>query len=149
MPAEKTTILGLVKNDSSSMGATLNLDGLVVLDEGFSRPHWAFANISHEAFRLIPESPDTILLDGLLLIASEFLDHQEIQKSLRSAGAGSSRVIDLNSRSLDDAVRAKLAAALKGFTVLVICLAGSSVARQIAEAEKLGISFRVVMEDRS
>ena len=146
MSVDKTTILGLIKRDANGLIESQDVNALIVLDEGFDRPSWGFANATADSRRLVPEEPSTILLDGLLLLASETRSDVDAFRTLNDLCGEKSKIIDLNKNSPDSELRELIPNALAGFEVLVVGLKGSSVLNQIPSIQGLGLQVRVVAE---
>ena len=62
-----------LEDSTKGLGESRETVGSLLLNEGFDRPFWA-AEATRTA-KVIPNSPETILVDGLVLLFEEFAGH--------------------------------------------------------------------------
>ena len=136
--------------------------GLIRLDEGHDRPVWE--HLSKDV-RLIPRSPETIMFDGLILLAitelglanleainlasikslencHSYVDHYDLLKSSKHKAKAQESFIDLSNHEIQLGLYEKLAALLRGHQVNVIPLSGPG-AEIVTELKRLGIKHEV------
>jgi hypothetical protein len=102
MATDITALLVVDKNDSRGTLPSQNLHYILKLDEGHDRPVWIWVHNSDrdgEARRLsslVPEAPETVLEDGLLLLIAEGLEEEGLRAALNGRRNGPNRLYDLN-----------------------------------------------------
>ena len=152
MPTDITTYIHL-ESQAAGMAGGRQVDHSIRLDEGFDRPYWEWVqNKPVRAFLgsvWVPEKPETLLLDGLLMLAAEGLNQPEIlaaADAIRRDKGSNTTIVDIAQHPLDSALKQLLASALANYTVNIVCLPGSGVLRQIHELDSLGINYRLLEE---
>jgi hypothetical protein len=151
MPIEITNYITIDKiSNNKGFYPGSNLECLIELNEGHSRPVWTVIkdnrNIGTKTSRLIPESPNSMLLDALLLVGSEVFHSGVLQDRLAIARAEKHDFIDLNVHKIEKDIYKFLPEVFEGFVVNIIALPGSTLASQSGELKRLGIRFRYFEE---
>jgi hypothetical protein len=157
-----TALMGLQKLSTEGFYEEKITSGLIRLDEGHDRPVWE--HLSREA-RLIPYSPETIMLDGILLLAMtelglnsvegintaskesveecfNYIDTYDLKKSAHKASKSPAPFIDLSDEDVSNNLYDKLASLLQGHQVNIILLSGNgeNLSRDLS---RLGIKYEV------
>ena len=145
MSQEKTTIVGLTKVGSKGQDGQ-GLEGLIILDEGHSRPSWSFANMGRASRSWVPEAPETMLLDGLLMLVTDYLKVPSLVAQIDNQVRNSKNLVDLNRNPISSAVRSSIRPALADYTVLVVCLEGSFIPGLVGQLGDLGVSYKVLTD---
>jgi len=145
-----TEITALLLAEKKSTGGTLrdqDIHFILKLDEGHDRPVWTWvynANQDLETKRispLVPEMPETILHDGLLLLIAEGLMDEGLRASLNSRRNGPSRLYDLNLPEAGDfeALREGIPEALETLKLRLVRLPGCSISAEQATSNFLEV----------
>jgi hypothetical protein len=139
----------LLAEKKSTRGTLLDQDihFILKLDEGHDRPVWTWVhNVDRdgEAKRispLVPEMPETILQDGLLLLIAEGLMDEGLRASLNSRRNGPSRLYDLNLPQAGDfdALRQGIPEGLESLKLRLVRLPGCSISLEQATTNSLDV----------
>lgn len=148
MAIDITALLMVDKNDSRGTLPEQHINYMLKLDEGHDRPVWVWVHNSdedREASRLsplVPEMPETMLEDGILLLLAEGLQDEGLRASLDNRRNGRNRLYDLHLPSGGDFknLRAGIPEAMESLTVRLVRLPGCSIKPEEAEA----LSVKVV-----
>jgi hypothetical protein len=142
MAIDITALLLVDKNVKRSTLPEQHLDYILKLDEGHDRPVWVWVHNSDRDGEsgnlspLVPEAPETILEDGLLLLIAEGLGDEGLRAALNGRRSPQNRLYDLN---LPDGgnfanLRKGIAEAIAPLTVRLVRLPGCSIKAEEAEA---------------
>jgi len=147
LPTEITALL--LAEKVSPVGTFLdhNIHFILKLDEGHDRPVWVWvynADQEVEAKRispLVPEMPESILQDGLLLLIAEGLMDEGLRASLNARRTGPSRLYDLNLPQEGDfeTLRAGIPEALETVKLRLVRLPGCSITSEQAITNSLEV----------
>lgn len=102
MPTDITALLLVSNNGSKGTLPDQTVDYILKLDEGHDRPVWVWVHNSETDVEpkrlssLVPEMPETILEDGLLLLIAEGLRDEGLRAALNGRRSGPNRLYDLN-----------------------------------------------------
>lgn len=148
MAIDITALLMVDKNDSRGTLPEQHIHYMLKLDEGHDRPVWVWVHNSdkdREASRLsplVPEMPETMLEDGILLLLAEGLRDEGLRASLDTRRNGRNRLYDLHLPAGGDFknLRAGIPEAMESLTVRLVRLPGCSIKPEEAEA----LSVKVV-----
>lgn len=135
MATEITAFLLVDKKNSRGTMPDQNIHYILQLDEGHSRPVWTWLkNVDQDRnpktiSPLVPEMPDTILQDGLLLMLAEGIMDEGLRATLNSRRTGQARLYDLNLPADGDfeSLRANISQAIDSLTVRLVRLPGCSI----------------------
>lgn len=148
MATEITALLIVDKNDSRGTLPDRNLHYILKLDEGHDRPVWIWVHNSDrdsEARKLsplVPEAPETMLEDGLLLLIAEGLEDEGLRAALNVRRNGPTRLYDLNLPNGGDfaSLRAGIAESIAPLTVRLVRFPGCSIDARAAEALPIDVA---------
>jgi hypothetical protein len=139
----------LERKSAGDFIANRRIDHIIELDEGHDRPCWIWVKngratpLRGRSGCWIPESVETMLLDGLMMIVAEGLEDQSLIAQLDDLRFGSN--VDL-SRSVSPAgFRDGLAGALQDFVVNVVLFQDSTIISQVAKLGAFGIDSTLSM----
>lgn len=81
MATEITGYLMLERTEMTTLSSNRTIDYIVSLDEGHDRPVWQWVKnpISGSKSAWVPEKPDFILIDGLLMIIADGLQEPSLK----------------------------------------------------------------------
>lgn len=149
MAKEITGFLILEKTNPESFIPTNDVQFILGLNEGHDRPLWEWMlngakGDATKVSSIVPEKPETILLDGLLLLIADGLKDPSLLAMIDQYRSGSSALIDLNLFEVTDELRSGLASALEGYLVNIVILPGSHLKNNVSDFSKLGIEHRVL-----
>ena len=149
MAKEITGFIILEKTNPESFIPKNDVQFILSLNEGHDRPiwEWMLNGANRDATKgssLVPEKPETILLDGVLLLIADGLKDPSLLAMINQYRSGSSSLIDLNLFEVSVELRAGLASALEGYIVNIVILPGSHLANNISDFSKLGIEHRIL-----
>lgn len=148
MPIDVTAFLVIEKKQLVANSGTREIVGVISLNEGHDRPVWEWIKYpggNGPCTRWIPSEPKTILVDGLLMFATEGLRTLELIDEVQTSSRTTRNLTDLTFGHLDvEASRGKLGKALKDFIVNVVTYNGSSARLQAEENSARGISIRKI-----
>ncbi len=147
MATEITALLIVDKNDSRGTIPDQNLHYILKLDEGHDRPVWIWVHNSDrdgepgKLSPLVPEAPETMLEDGLLLLIAEGLEDEGLRAALNGRRNGPNRLYDLNLPNGGDfaSLRAGISESITPLTVRLVRLPGCSIKAEEAEALSLEV----------
>ena len=147
MATDITALLVVDKNDSRGTLPSQNLHYILKLDEGHDRPVWIWVHNSDrdgEARRLsslVPEAPETVLEDGLLLLIAEGLEEEGLRAALNGRRNGPNRLYDLNLPNGGDFanLRDGISESIAPLTVRLVRLPGCSMKSEDSETLDLQI----------
>jgi hypothetical protein len=147
LATEITALLLAEKKESRGTLPDQNIHFILKLDEGHDRPVWIWVYNSDsevEAKRispLVPQMPETILQDGLLLLIAEGLRDEGLRAALNSRRNGPSRLYDLNLPDEGDygALRNGIREALASLNLRLVRLPGCSITAEQATANSLEV----------
>lgn len=151
MAKEITGFLILEKNNTESFIPTNDVQCILGLNEGHDRPVWQWMlngskrNVGRDS-ALVPEKPDTILMDGLLLLIADGLQDPSLIAKIDQYRSSATSLIDLNLNAVVGDLRSGVANALEGYIVNIVLLPGSHLSNNVLEFSKLGIAHRVLSE---
>jgi hypothetical protein len=142
MAIDITALLMVDKNDSRGTLPEQHLHYILKLDEGHDRPVWVWVHNSDRDIDpkrlspLVPESPETMLEDGILLLLAEGLRDEGLRATLDSRRNAPNRLYDLHIPEGGDFehLRASIPEALESLTVRLVRLPGCSIKPEDAEA---------------
>ena len=139
-----SAIMGLEKINKDTFYEQRITTGLIRLDEGHDRPVWE--HLSKKA-KLIPYSPETIFLDGIILLAITELGVElaELVKVENKALDDQEHFIDLNLDSTPSAIYEKLANILKDHQLNVFALENKG-DQFSEELSRLGIKHEIFVK---
>jgi hypothetical protein len=130
-----TAFLLVEKNNSRGTIPDQNIHYILQLDEGHDRPVWTWVkNLDQDRdpktiSPLVPEMPETMLQDGLLLMIAEGVMDEGLRATLNNRRTGQARLYDLNLPAEGDfeSLRDGIPEALESLTVRLVRLPGCSV----------------------
>jgi len=139
-----TAIMGLEKINKDNFYEQRITTGLIRLDEGHDRPVWEHLS---KKTKLIPFSPETIFLDGIILLAITELgvDLNDLVKGKNEALHDQDHFIDLNLDSTPSAIYEKLANILKDHKLNVFALENKG-GQLSEELSRLGIKHEIFVK---
>lgn len=149
MSKEITGFLILENKNTDSFIPTNDVQFILGLNEGHDRPVWEWMlNGSKRAVgrssALVPEKPETVLVDGLMLLIADGLKDPSLTAKIDQYRSSATSLIDLNLNTVLVDLRAGVASALEGYIVNIVILPGSHLRNNISEFSKLGIEHRVL-----
>jgi hypothetical protein len=135
MATDITAFLLVDKNNSRGTIPDQNIQYILQLDEGHDRPVWTWVkNLDQDRdpktiSPLVPEMPETILQDGLLLMIAEGIMDEGLRATLNNRRTGQARLYDLNLPAEGDfeSLREGIPEALEALTVRLVRLPGCSI----------------------
>jgi hypothetical protein len=135
MATDITAFLLVDKNNSRGTIPDQSIHYILQLDEGHDRPVWTWVkNLDQDRnpktiSPLVPEMPETILQDGLLLMITEGIMDEGLRATLNNRRTGQARLYDLNLPDEGDfeSLRDGLPEALEALTVRLVRLPGCSI----------------------
>ncbi len=135
MATDITAFLLVEKNNSRGTIPDQNIHYILQLDEGHDRPVWTWVkNLDQDRdpktiSPLVPEMPETMLQDGLLLMIAEGVMDEGLRATLNNRRTGQARLYDLNLPAEGDfeSLRDGIPEALESLTVRLVRLPGCSV----------------------
>lgn len=147
MPTDITALLIVDKNDSRGTIPDQNIHYMLKLDEGHDRPVWVWVHNSDREVEskrlspLVPEAPETMLEDGLLLLIAEGLRDEGLRAALNGRRNGPNRLYDLNLPNEGDfgILRTGIPESIAPLTVRLVRLPGCSIKPEDAEALSLPV----------
>jgi hypothetical protein len=147
LPTEITALLLAEKISPKGTSLDQNIHYILKLDEGHDRPVWIWvhnADQEVDAKRispLVPEMPETILQDGLLLLIAEGLGDEGLRAALNSRRYGPSRLYDLNLPDDGDfsALREGIPEAMAWLKLRLVRLPGCSITPAEATTSSLEV----------
>jgi hypothetical protein len=150
VPAEITALLivhEIDSNDPSDLIPGMDIRYMLKLDEGHDRPVWVWVQNSDQDVDpknispLVPEMPETILEDGLLLLIAEGLKDEGLRASLNNRRSGKNRLYDLNLPTDGDfgSIRAGIPEALEAVSVKLVRFKDCTIKPEQAEAMGLEV----------
>ena len=142
MPTDITALLIVDKKDSRGTMPEQHLHYILKLDEGHDRPVWVWVHNSDTDLEpkrlspLVPEMPETMLEDGILLLLAEGLRDEGLRATLDSRRNGPNRLYDLHLPVGGDFahLRSGISEALESLTVRLVRLPGCSIKPEDAAA---------------
>jgi hypothetical protein len=148
MATEITALLIVDKNDSRGTLPDKNLHYMLKLDEGHDRPVWIWVHNSDREVEpkrlspLVPEAPETILEDGLLLLIAEGLRDEGLRAALNGRRNGPNRLYDLNLPNEGDfgLLRDGIPESIETLKVRLVRLPGCSIKPEEAEAMSIDVA---------
>jgi hypothetical protein len=135
MATDITAYLLVDKNNSRGTIPDQNIHYILQLDEGHDRPVWTWVkNLDQDRdpktiSPLVPEMPETMLQDGLLLMIAEGIMDEGLKATLNNRRTGQARLYDLNLPAEGDfeSLREGIPEALEALTVRLVRLPGCSI----------------------
>ena len=135
MATDITAFLLVEKNNSRGTIPDQNIHYILQLDEGHDRPVWTWVKNLDEDRNpktispLVPEMPETMLQDGLLLMIAEGIMDEGLRATLNNRRTGQARLYDLNLPADGDfeSLRDGIPEALEALTVRLVRLPGCSI----------------------
>ena len=153
MATDITALLIVDKNDSRGTIPDQNIHYMLKLDEGHDRPVWVWVHNSDGEVEpkrlspLVPEAPETMLEDGLLLLIAEGMRDEGLRAALNDRRNGPNRLYDLNLPNEGDfgKLRAGIPESIAPLTVRLVRLPGCSIKAEEAEALSIDVvSFQQI-----
>jgi hypothetical protein len=135
MATDITAFLLVDKNNSRGTIPDQNIHYILQLDEGHDRPVWTWVkNLdqdrdSNTISPLVPEMPETMLHDGLLLMIAEGLMDKGLLATLNKHRRRPGGLYDLNLSSAEgfESLRAGIPEVIEPLTVRLVRLPGCSI----------------------
>ncbi len=146
MAVEITGYLMLEKESMATLASNRSISYIISLDEGHDRPVWQWVEtpVRGKKSAWVPEKPDTILLDGLLMLITDGLTNPNLKSQIDSIRRSSNSLVDLNTNHLGINLRPAIGEALEGFKVCVVALPGSSLLSLTEDLSRLGLDYRLL-----
>ncbi len=135
-------------------GATFSreINHIVALDEGHSRPVWQWAQAKQTKFkalnRVVPNRPASILLDGVLMLIAGGLGSGSLASAFDLRDEVSERaLIDLENTPLATSVYDSISEELRNHNLYVVVFEGSAVIGLIEGLREKGVTVTVLAPD--
>lgn len=146
MAVEITGYLMLEKESMETLVPNRTIEYIISLDEGHDRPVWQWVKSpsSGKKSAWVPEKPETILLDGLLMLISDGLQDFGLKAQIDPIRRGSNALVDLNVNRLEIDPREQLANALQGHRICVVAFPGSSLIGLSKRLSEAGLEHRIL-----
>lgn len=144
MSVEITGYIILSVEPSEAFVPSRTIDYIISLDEGHSRPVWQWVKSPHSGKKSawVPESPNTILADGLLMLISDGLRDVTLRAEIDAMRKSSSALVDLNAMKLKQQFRQSIRAQLAGYVVNIAAWPNSSLLNLKTELANLGVAHQ-------
>ena len=148
MAVEITGYLMLEEENVRSLLSNRTINYIISLDEGHDRPVWEWVKtpVRGKKSAWVPEKPDTILLDGLLMMIADGLENPRLKPTIDTIRTGSNSLVDLNANLVGAALRANSLDVLKDFKICVVALPGSSLLALSQHLDGLGLESRLLSQ---
>lgn len=146
MAIEITGYLMLEREDAKSLSPNRVIEHIISLDEGHDRPVWQWVKspAAGKKSAWVPENPETILLDGLLMLICDGLQNPFLKAQIDPLRGGSNSLVDLNVNRLEIDNGSELKNLLQGNRICVVAYPDSSLLGLSEKLSRAGVGHRLL-----
>lgn len=153
MATEITGYLMFSKTSPDSFIFNRNIEYILSLDEGHDRPCWEWVKKGRTtrfpSRAWVPETPSTILRDGLLMALTEGFKNEAAIAAIKNRGTKRIGVIDLNHLPASASVYEDFKYLFEGFEIAVMAFPGSSLLNQVEQFAQRGLRISLFTQQNS